>query len=87
MKVHGEKHIHFPKQIKLQLLWQQELINGHLGSMTMEEWYAILNTMLDGFRLAATDDNTKTLEEEKEREAIIQKALDLFAKYFFHLWW
>ncbi|MBR1804534.1 MAG: hypothetical protein IJ775_06515 [Muribaculaceae bacterium] len=49
--------------------------------------HAILDTMLDGFRLAATDDDTKTLEEEKEREAVIQKALDLFAKYFFHLWW
>lgn len=65
----------------------KEVNNGVPGGLSEQEWDDILDTMLDGFRLAATDDNTGTGEEEKERTAIIQKSLDLFAKYFFHLWW
>lgn len=65
----------------------REVTIGIPAGLSEEEWYDILDTMLDGFRLAATDDNTETREEGKERTATIQKALDLFAKYFFDLWW
>lgn len=64
----------------------RELTIGIPAGLSEQEWYDILDTMLDGFYLAATDDNTETPEEEKERTEIIQKALDLFAKYFLHLW-
>ena len=57
------------------------------ANLSEQEWYDILDTMLDGFRLAVKRDDTKTLEEEKEQTESIQKALDLFAKYFFNLWW
>jgi len=65
----------------------KELTIGIPAGLSEQEWYDILDTMLDGFHLAATDDNTETPEEEKERTEIIQKSLDLFAKYFFDLWW
>lgn len=46
-----------------------------------EEWEDILNQMVKGFELIASD-KIKTDEEEE----LEQKALDLFSKYFFCLW-
>ena len=49
--------------------------------MTKEEWKSILDKMVKGFELIASD-RIKT-EEEEELE---YETLDLFCKYFFTLW-
>lgn len=56
-----------------------EVHDGHPVDLTEEEWNNILNKMLDAFKQASydVDENTEVVEE----------GLNLFAKYFGHLWW
>lgn len=53
----------------------------HPPSITMEEWDDIIQEMIDGFSIHLTDDYIR------ENFDKTQKALDLFNKWFFDLWW
>lgn len=46
-----------------------------------EEWGEIIDKIIHALELYLDEDNE--LEDEKE----IQEGIDLFAKYFFNLWW
>lgn len=49
---------------------------------SQEEWLEILDKMIKAFELI----NTKDFPEVEENE-MIDEGLDLFRKYFHHLWW
>lgn len=51
---------------------------------TIEEWYDILDKMIESFRIISTFPSYKTFNEHKE---IIDEGLDLFRKYYHDLWW
>ena len=66
----------------------KEITNGYPGKITWEEWEEILDKMINAFELQVKeDDNIQTLEQEKAEYEIIQEGLNLFAKYYFCLWW
>ena len=56
-------------------------IECHPVDLTFDEWVGILKEMMEGFKLMSQD-NEKSDDEYK----IIEKALDLFRKYFHNLW-
>lgn len=66
----------------------KELNIGHPPELTSEEWDAILDKTIKAMELIATEWDYKpcTLSVSEE-EVIIQEGLDLFGKYFRHLWW
>lgn len=52
---------------------------GHPGELTQEEWEAIIDKMIHAFKRVIDDnccDSTPEMEE----------GLELFGKWFFHLW-
>lgn len=51
---------------------------------TIEEWYDILDKMIESFRMISISPSYKTFEERKE---VIEEGLDLFRKYYHDLWW
>lgn len=59
--------------------------NGNIYSIpcdfTKEEWCNIIKQMIDAFEILSNDDVTT-----KEQDAIAHKGLDLFVKYYGHLW-
>ena len=55
---------------------------------SIEEWYEILDKMIEAFRLITEKfSHLYTSSEEKERQEKINCGLDLFRKYYNHLWW
>jgi hypothetical protein len=66
----------------------KQVANCYPGNMTLEEWEDILDKMIDAFEFKVKeDDESWTLEEEKAVSDRVQEGLDLFAKYYFCLWW
>lgn len=63
----------------------RELVCGHPGSLTMEEWEAILDKMVRAFELVTDDEKGRNLSKGEWKE--VDQGLDLFSKWFLHLWW
>jgi len=57
---------------------------GFPRALTTKEWRAILLEMLDGFEIALDDD--LLYPPEGEAGIKIERSLDLFREWFFHLW-
>ena len=51
-------------------------------ALTFEEWDCVLQKMIDGFKEMENYDDWKGFKVEK-----VKKALSLFRKWFFDLWW
>lgn len=49
---------------------------------TFEDWMAILDKMIAAFEWAGSD--KRWMEDQP---AFVQEGIDLFAKYYFALWW
>ena len=66
----------------------KQVANCYPGNMTLEEWEDILDKMIDAFEIKVKENGESwTSKEEKTKCQKIQEGLDLFAKYYFHLWW
>lgn len=52
--------------------------------MTQEEWHEILDKMIAAFEFAGSDARWEATPGDFEK---YQEGLDLFAKYYFLLWW
>lgn len=62
----------------------KEVNIGYPGSLTPEAWDEILDKMIAAFAFGASEErwNADQAEYDKHREG-----LELFAKYFWDLWW
>jgi hypothetical protein len=56
----------------------------HPGHLTEQEWDDHLDKMIALFEFAASDDRWMLPDEAYQKH---QEGLDLFAKYFWNLWW
>lgn len=56
----------------------------HPHNLKMEEWYDIIQQMIDGFELNANYDDIEQTDEELDK---IQKAWHLLAEWNRSLWW
>lgn len=63
----------------------KKLNNGHPVTLTGTEWDQILEQMIFAFEWAATDCVDRS--EDTETFARVQAGMELFAKYYFDLWW
>lgn len=59
--------------------------NGHPGKLTSEEWDVILGKMLWSMEEIVKDEPELDSDEEHQRK--IQEGLELFGKWYRHLWW
>lgn len=64
----------------------KEITPGWPGGddMTQEKWHAILQEMIDGFELMGSQVNFSSTKEQSKK---IEKAVKLFSKWVFCLWW
>lgn len=53
------------------------------GNLTMKEWKNIINKMISAHKLIVEDKVIYSDEEDKK----IEEGLDLFHKWYRHLWW
>lgn len=64
----------------------RETAGGYPGYLkNMDEWYSILDQMIEGFELIVNDEINFNKNEEIENKK--NKALDLLREYFYALWW
>lgn len=65
------------------LMQYKETVNGccHPAFLTKEKWEEILDKMIQGFASIIKDEESKNAIKKQKR------ALDLFRKYFYCLWW
>lgn len=65
-----------------------EVVNGHPMDMSMEEWVTILEKMQFAFQTIADDtEGFRDWAEDEELNRRVDEGINLFSKYFFHLWW
>ena len=62
----------------------KQLNNGSPLGLSFSEWDAILDKMIAAFEFYASEEKYDAHPDEYEEH---QEGLDLFAKYFGHLWW
>lgn len=62
----------------------KEITPGIPNDLTEAEWDAILQGMIDGFELMGSQANFSGTKEESKK---IEKAVKLFGKWVFCLWW
>lgn len=58
----------------------------HPGSLTVKEWQDILDAMIEGFEIYPDHFNWAQEEQEANWKKV-DKAMKLFHKYFFNLWY
>jgi len=63
----------------------QEIRGGHPAEMTDQEWNDILKEMIGGFEFLASDDRWACPENDIRYQKA-QAAIELFSKYYLHLW-
>lgn len=56
----------------------------HPPSISMEQWTAVIDSIVLGFELKIKDTNSVITEAERKD---MMKGMDLFREYFFDLWW
>lgn len=62
----------------------KKLNNGYPGEFhSLKEWNKILSKMIRGFKLAKKGAYNMSDQEKLES----QEGINLFAQYFFYLWW
>jgi hypothetical protein len=54
------------------------------GDLTPGSWDEILDKMIAAFEFGASEERWSASQEEYAKH---QEGLDLFAQYFWHLWW
>lgn len=62
----------------------KEITPAHPADITREEWMNIIDKMIIAFEFASSDSRWEDAPGEYEKH---QEGIDLFAKYFFALWW
>lgn len=68
----------------------RELANGHPMSLTMEQWWEILDKMIFAFEWNLTYDDISVKMSESEQKKMRKKyneGMKLFGKWFLDLWW
>lgn len=55
--------------------------------MTREEWKDTIDKMITAFELIIDDNMPELVSEQLKRQHKITEGLQLFARYFHHLWW
>jgi hypothetical protein len=73
-----------PKVILPRLKRFKKLKIGVPEELSVQEWNSILDKMIAAFEFAGSE--KRWLSEHKEYENH-QEGLDLFAKYYWNLWW
>ncbi len=64
----------------------KEITKSYPGEFSnFEEWHAVLNKMIDAFEFTATEEFPLDIKDESQF-GIHQEGLNLFAKYYWHLW-
>ena len=66
------------------LRYMADTLTGTPHELEPEEWRAILNKMADAFELAEHWDEIQVVNYENELR--IQEGLQLFARWYMHLW-
>ena len=61
-------------------------LHGYPGDLTEESWNEIIDKMILAFELNLSNKYDWDKRASTENDAKIQEGLDLFAKYFRHLW-
>jgi hypothetical protein len=62
----------------------KEVNIGIPSDLTEKEWQSILDKMIAAFEFAASD---RRWDAEAEEYNKCQEGIDLFARYYFSLWW
>jgi hypothetical protein len=62
----------------------REVTIGYPGQMSEQEWDAILLKMIAAFEFAASEERWSASHTEYQKH---QEGINLFAEYFWHLWW
>lgn len=65
----------------------RENSKGHPCDMSMEEWEAILERLIFCFNEMKIKKESLDVKDGERLMKITQEAFELFAKYFWHLWW
>ncbi len=68
----------------------KECNNGFPARLTKKKWNKIIDEMIEGFELYIKKDDwefEQDLNERNEKNAKVDKALKLFSKHFYDLWW
>jgi hypothetical protein len=60
---------------------------GTPPTLTTEEWKSILQKMINAFEIIADDDRYFNYAPSTTDDNIIEEGLDLFNKWFCHLWY
>lgn len=76
--------IYLAKLILPRLKRFQEVRMGYPANMTDEEWEVIIAEMMWGFERYANDTHSLCTDNETKR---LQYSIELFGKYYGHLWW
>lgn len=63
----------------------RECSQAYPGNLTEEEWYTIIDRMIEGFSIIV--DKDCDWKRNKDEEIKVNEALDLFAEWYGHLWW
>lgn len=64
--------------------FKEETIGYPVEFSSIEEWQAVLDKMIYSFESFLASKEDKIMEEDTAK---VQEGLNLFAKYFTHLWW
>ena len=75
--------VHFAKIIHECLVRFKATAAGHPAELTVEEWDAILDEMIETFRYISSDEYWDAEQEDYQRVA---DGLQLFAKWYMNLW-
>ena len=62
----------------------REVTNGYPGKLTFKEWDEILGKII--YSMEAISEEWEE-SEDVDKSKKMQEGLDLFGKYFRHLWW
>ena len=64
----------------------KEVNNGYPNRLTEQQWDEILDKMIEAFQLSIKEfENGDFIDKEEEEK--IEHGLQLFSRYFLHLWW
>lgn len=64
----------------------KEVEHGHPSSMSREEWYDILDTMIEAFRIIVSDEFYDILGEDDPKSEKMRIGLANFGKHYLSLW-
>ena len=86
----------FAKWVVPRLKRFKEVNNGYPYELTEEEWDNVLDEIIEGFSIVASDNywglsdienDKERIEEEKKKMKKIDRAVDLWSHHFHDFWW